>query len=458
MKKITEKSALFLSVILLLSSTACGSEESKTAEEAVDKTAYKNIELGTDHTDLEARINVVTYRTDLIADDPVIKDFHDYMSEFNAMYPGIEVLFEAITDYDMEMRTRLNSGDWDVCSIPSAVQKSELPDYFEPLFNYDDYSDKYEFIDIQSYGGKVYGIPCAGNAQGIVYNKKVFDEAGIEKIPETPDEFIDALKLIKEKTDAIPLYTNYAARWTMGAWDYYCFCGATGNADYRCYVLPYEKAPFSKNEDRTGPYEVFNILYRAVNEGLTEDDPHSTNWELCKARINNGEIGCMALGSWAVPQMQDAGENGDDIGYMPFPISVNGVRYASAAGDYAYAVNKRSDDTEKLAAKLFIKFMIEKSGFAYDQGGIPIVKGEEYPNVFADFEDAVLIKDTPLSEGEEDVYSQVNNDSGLLLESDSEHVIRIVDAALDGSESFDDIMNDWNTKWAAAQKDQGEQE
>ena len=47
------------------------------------------------------------------------------------------------------------------------------------------------------YDGLVYGVPSTGNAQGIVYNKRVFEEAGVTEIPKTPDEFIDALKAIK---------------------------------------------------------------------------------------------------------------------------------------------------------------------------------------------------------------------------------------------------------------------
>mgnify|MGYP000016580011 CR=1 FL=1 len=30
----------------------------------------------------------------------------------------------------------------------------------------------------------------------------------------------------------------------------------------------------------------------------------------------------MVLGSWAIVQMQAAGDHADDIGYMPFPITV----------------------------------------------------------------------------------------------------------------------------------------
>lgn len=431
---------------LLLSLTAC-------QKEADASTAYADLELGKSFTDLKAKISVVTYRTDLIDDDPNVRDLHDYTSEFNAMYPGIEVMYEGITDYDVDMSTRLNSGDWDVCSIPGSTPRAEFSNYFDPLFELEEYQDKYEFVDAQVYEGTVYGIPVAGNAQGIVYNKKVFADAGITDVPKTPDDFLAALEKIRANTDAIPLYTNYAARWTMGAWDYYCFGAATGDPDYHKDVIPFEKDPFSQREDHTGPYEVYSVLYQAVSRGLIEDDPYNTNWEMCKARLNNGEIGCMVLGSWAVPQMQQAGDHAEDIGYMPFPLTVNGVQYACAGGDYAYAINTRSADEEKLAARLYIKFMIEQSNFAYDQGGIPIVKGQGYPNVFADFQDTVLIKDTTISEGETDWYDLVNKASGINLETDPDHVMRIVDAAYTGSESFEDIINDWNAAWTKGQQD-----
>ena len=54
---------------------------------------------------------------------------------------------------------------------------------------------------------------------GIFYNKTVLEEAGITQIPRTIDEFMDALKMIKEKTDAIPLYTAYADQWTLNQWE-----------------------------------------------------------------------------------------------------------------------------------------------------------------------------------------------------------------------------------------------
>lgn len=92
-----------------------------------------------------------------------------------------------------------------------AVDKSELGNYFLSYGSLDDVKKEVKYATDKAYDNKVYGIASTGNASGIVYNKKVFKDAGIDKLPTTPDEFISDLKAIKEKTKAIPLYTNYAA-------------------------------------------------------------------------------------------------------------------------------------------------------------------------------------------------------------------------------------------------------
>lgn len=110
----------------------------------------------------------------------------------------------------------------------------------------------------------------------------------------------------------------------MTAWDAYIDGGATGDPDFVNTGITKGQNPFSDRGDGTGPYAVYNVLYEAVKRGLTEDDPTTTDWEGSKGKLNNGEIACMALGSWSVVQIQQAGEHADDIGYMAFPITVDG--------------------------------------------------------------------------------------------------------------------------------------
>ena len=125
-KKFCFAQALLLSLSLTL--TSCGSESSTSSEESAQNAAtdYASLELGSSFTDLKAKISFVTCRTDLIDDSSDLRDYNDYAAEFNAMYPNIEVSFEGITDYDVDMSTRLNNADWDICFIPSSTDLNRI--------------------------------------------------------------------------------------------------------------------------------------------------------------------------------------------------------------------------------------------------------------------------------------------------------------------------------------------
>lgn len=455
MKKIL---SMLLVLALALSLMACkGKEESnggknneKTSGGSVEGTmpTIDSLELGTDYTDIKADLEFLTHRTDIVD-----TRFQEYIAEFQKMYPNINITYEAITDYAEDVTIRLTTDDWgDICMIPTTVQKSELPGLFVSFGTLEGVGKNYNYLNNFAFEGNVYGIPSTVNAQGIVYNKKVFEEAGVTEIPKTPEEYLDALQKIKDNTDAIPMYTNFAAGWTMGAWDAYIGGSATGDPDFMNNVLVHSKNPFADRGDQTGPYAVYYTLYEAVVRGLIEDDPTTTDWEGCKGMINRGEIGTLVLGSWAVTQMQGAGPNADDIGYMPFPITVDGKQYASAGPDYCYGINVKSSDDEKIAAMLYVKWLTEKSNFAYDEGGIPIVKGAEYPPTLASFDGIKLVIDNPAPAGEETLFNEVNTESELGINMEDTHVQRIVEAAMDKSETLNDIVNDWNQKWSDAQQ------
>lgn len=455
MRKGTLKKALALSLsaVMTLSMAACGGSKTdggSNKEEAFDVT-FDQITLGKDYTDIKADLKFLTHKTDVVD-----TKFAEYVKEFQKMYPNINITYEGVTDYANDVTTRLSTGDWgDICMVVTTVDKDELGNYFQSFGNYDTLSESYDMLNNLRYGDDVYGIPSMANAQGIVYNKKVFEEAGITELPKTPDEFIAALQTIKEKTDAIPLYTNFAADWTMNAWDAYISGSATGDPDYMNVGLLKGKNPFSDRGDGTGPYAVYNVLYEAVKQGLTEDDPTTTDWEGSKGRMNNGEISTMVLGSWAVSQIQGAGDNADDIGYMPFPITVNGNQYATAGPDYCYGINVNSSNDEKIAAMCYIKWLVEESGFAQSEGGISVVKGSELPEVLASFDGVELVVDNPAPEGEETLFGDVNNDSELGINVSGAIPKQIVEEATSGTKTMKEMSDEWNAAWTAAQEANG---
>ena len=56
------------------------------------------------------------------------------------------------------------------------------------------------------FDGKQYAAPWFVANRVVVYNKKIWADAGIKELPKTRDEFYDALKTVGEKTDAEPVY------------------------------------------------------------------------------------------------------------------------------------------------------------------------------------------------------------------------------------------------------------
>jgi len=433
--------------------TATTAPEATIAAATAEGSAYQQIIVGETGTDLSTTIKWLSHRTDLVDSGK----YDEYIAAFNKIYPNIKVEVEGITNYADDSLLRLTGGDWgDIMMIP-AVDKSELSNYFVSYGGYDELNAQYNFITNWMYEDNIYGMPSTATAQGIVYNKKVFEAAGITSIPKTPDEFIAALQAIKDNTDATPLYTNYAAEWTMGAWDAYIGGSANGTADFSNLILPYQSNPFTDRGDATGPYALFKVLYDAANKGLIEDDYTTTDWEGCKGMINNGTIGCMVLGSWAVSQMQAAGDNADDIGYMSFPITVGGKQYASAGPDYCYGINVNASDDNKLASEIFVKFMVDQSGFSYDEGGLPALRSDtNYPALYSAFDGIEFLVDTPAEAGKENIVSELNTESELMInQGGNTKLMEIVEHGANNDKSFDEIMADWNKAWTDAQASVG---
>ena len=394
--------------------------------------------------ELTGSITVLTHRTDLID-----TKFADYAAMFTEKYPGTEVKFEAITDYEGDVAIRMQTEEYgDVLSLPNSVSNVDFPNYFEPFGTVDELKGKYKeaFLTSKYYDGQVYGLASTINAQGILYNKRVWKEAGIDVLPTTPDEFLEDLAKIKENTDSIPYYTNAAAGWPLTQWQDHAWGSVTGDADYHNNIMPREENPFSEGKSN---YVVHKLLYDIIEKGLCENDPITTDWESSKVKINTGEIATMTLGSWAITQCMDAGENSDDIGYMPFPFNIDGVQYSTAGSDYCYAINVHSKN--KAVAKAWVDFMINESGFALSEGGISLVNGSPMPDTLSDFTNVTLISDNPATPENDGLFDTINSDSEIALYADAEKM-RIVEAALGTSgESFEDIMNDWNERWAEAQ-------
>lgn len=396
--------------------------------------------------EVKGDLKIITWRTDLVDNG----QFDEYIAAFEEQYPDVSVEVEGITDYAGEMTTRLSTNNYgDVIGIPAAIQPNQFEQFLEPLGDKADFEDTYRFLNGAAYEGVQYGLAIGGNANGVLYNKRVFEAAGITELPSTPEAFLAALQQIKDNTDAIPLYTNYKDGWPLGQ-SFGNLGGITANPDASSEMAK-DPAPWTEGKDM---YTIDSLLYDAVAAGLTEEDPLTTNWEQSKVDIATGKIGAMTLGSWAISQMQDAAEaNGasaDDIGFMAFPANVDGTQYTVIGGDYNLAVSRHSES--KAAAWAWIKWFVEESGFAENEAMISTVADAPLPENLSGLEEAgvQLMEMNAAPAGEEGLLNEVASDSQVDLFGNiyRQELVDVARGAADGDkESF---FADLNERWGAS--------
>lgn len=406
----------------------CGCSKKDSAENTIDGK-------------VQGSIIVLTNRTDIVD-----TKLQEYREAFERKYPGTSVEFEAITDYEGTVRTRMSTQEYgDVLCRPS-IQSVDFESYFEPLGKLEDFEKTMNFTNTSSpiaYNGIVYSYPMVATVgAGIVYNKNVFQKAGVS-VPRSVEEFYDAMQKIKDETDAVPIFMNYPSGWTLNQWEG-GLMSASGDPEYKNKII-FEDSPFVPGDAH---YELYKMMYEVVKRGLCEKDLLASEWEQSKQDIADGKIACMVLGSWAIAQVKELAANPDNIGYMPFPFEVNGKKYAEAQLDMPLCINKHSKN--KATAYAWIKFMSDDTDWVQYTESIPVKKGEHYPSVLDSFgEMGVEYIDTKPAPAEyEGVYDSMDKESEIGFWNDPEKK-RIVDAAMGTTnESFDDIMADWNRRWA----------
>ncbi|MDX3569233.1 ABC transporter substrate-binding protein [Streptomyces sp. ID05-47C] len=396
-----------------------------------------------DPADASGTIKVLTHRTDLVQNGTMDK----YAAEFNKIYPKVKVKFEALTDYEGEVKIRMNTEDYgDVLMIPGVVAKNDYPKFFAPLGSSAELGGKYRFSDKTEVGGKIYGIATFGTANGFLYNKAVWKKAGITAWPTTPQEFLSGLKSIKSRTDAVPYYTNFKDGWPLTSWSNNIgsvTCDAGANDNLAGPVSPWKKGGELHTID--------SLLYDIVDSGLSEKDPNTTNWEASKGLIAKGEVATMQLGSWAITQMraaaEQAGTDPDDIGFMPFPAQKDGKYCALLASDYQQAVNAHSD--HKAAARAWVDWFSEKSGFPAEEGAVSALKSAPMPSTLTEFVDND-VSFMERSEAETGEVNAIDNAAEIGLNK-PDYRQKLVDTARGAQKgSLEDFLADLDKRWNEA--------
>lgn len=117
-------------------------------------------------------------------------------------------------NYYQVFLTAISSGaapDVSTGAFPQAVQYARMDEilYLDSIieeWKAENIADDFMpgMLDLHKYEGKQAGIPWVCDPRGITYRTDLFEKAGITKLPQNWDEFLDVCRAIKSKTGVVP--------------------------------------------------------------------------------------------------------------------------------------------------------------------------------------------------------------------------------------------------------------
>lgn len=392
-------------------------------------------------------LKVLTNRIDIV--DTELKRFgEEYKNK-----TGVNIEWEAIQNYDedVQVRIRSNNNYGDVLIIP-AISSEEYEKYLEPLGKSSD-PDIAEYTistrtAIKENGDyTVYGLSYGLGAQGIVYNKKAFEEAGISaESMKTFEGFYEGCEKLKS-IGVIPVATNFKDSWTLSNWFTTAKC-MSGQADFENKLYK-EESVF----DSSKPIgQMLAFTENIISNGWVEEDLLNTDWEQSKQDLADGKVGMMFLGTWIISQEKAIASNPDDIGFMAIPTA-DGTTYTFLEPDYRLGVSNKSK--HKKEARDFL-FAFNESDYAANNGFIPNnSKLTEMDPVIEEFLNSGVNSLVQESAEEEDAGKTSELFSKAYIKTDTLVQKPFLYSSIQDKERFDKTIESFNKDWNTAKKDLG---
>ncbi|SDS46744.1 ABC transporter substrate-binding protein [Jiangella sp. DSM 45060] len=199
-------------------------------------------------------------------------------------------------------------------------------------------------------GGGVYGVPYAAYTAGLIYNRALFTQAGLDPDdpPKTWDDIRAAAKTIQEKTGVpglISMTTENVGGWTLTAMSA-AFGGQMEEIDG-------ETATASFNAEPTK--QALEFLRALRWEDNTMGSNFLVNWEDSRNEFGAGRAGMFIGGADAYRDLIDTrGLPPDDFGVAPLPLE--GDEAAALSGGSVDVISARATPEEVDAAITWIQF------------------------------------------------------------------------------------------------------
>jgi len=204
---------------------------------------------------------------------------------------------------------------------------------------------------VESTKSGIYGIQIGTNDLAIIYNKKLFAEAGITQLPKTWSELIAVSKQLVDKVPGL----TYRAIGLGGS------CG--GNWQLLPYI--YQQGININNLTAPGVAAAVNLWKELLSDGLASKEMITQCQSTNIPQLVQGKLAMVEDGPWDFPTL--AADHFSDWGDFPIPLRSPSDKYSVPLGGENWVIPKTSPAIEAAAWDFLEWSQQPKILFEYDQ-------------------------------------------------------------------------------------------
>lgn len=281
-----------------------------------------------------------------------VDTFDELIIDFNAKYPNIAVKQNNVSNNAGKVaKARAASGDFPDIYL-SWPTDNEFKNYVNNGLIMNVTNEGFtrnsipEIQKLYEYNGKMYGVPLSMNAAGVIYNKKLFKEAGVE-VPKTWSEFVKVCDKLKSK-NIIPIELTIKDGWTVGTFNQLIM--------HELFTYEMFQKVIKGETPLTGSKEWRELSEKTLKiTEYSQRDAIVVGYDQGIQEFANGKAAMFLQGLWAIPSIKKV--NSDiKLGTFAFPgvDNVNKIKVTSGV-DVGLSISAQTKNPE--ACKAFLDFL-----------------------------------------------------------------------------------------------------
>lgn len=302
-----------------------------------------------------------------------LDEYAEMVAKFEEEHPGVKIEVQhAANDSNAILQSRMNAGDFpDVFDVESGTSAKEYYEYAYDWSNDTATLDKFneDAIDTgRDDAGNVMSLPWTYENMGLIYNKDLFEKAGITELPTTMDELEAAC--VKLNDAGITAFALPAKElWVLGQLTTHFMIDKS--MDEKTLVEKIKSGEIKFADMKNFP-NLFRFLDLAVKYGPNK--PLEVDWETSENVLANGEAAIIHMGDWCQSTLDKFNPDAN-LAFLPFPVgdSAEDSTLLSSC-NWTYIVNKNSEHLD--LAKEYCEYILSSDmGLYWMCDGVGAVSG-----------------------------------------------------------------------------------